>query len=349
MIQGTNLILPISSPLIDDGASDIPLYNAHLASLPSPVKWFSIPWLFSECYMYRRLHINFSTSQHWKAHDVFARQKISTFRSSRSAVLELASRYRTLITEFESSNNSNNATTSSKTPQELEEAERLLFVEMAEICLWGNATDLSILTSLTLEDIKNLQGSEARKRSEKNILVNDLAAAYAALKKSALTQSSSPSANSKSRTISLILDNAGFELFVDLLLAGFLLAANLTDSVILHPKSIPWFVSDVTPSDFSALLNALASPQAFFTARTEDDDAAGLPSPPPLSEAEISDVDFLFEHWSSLHAEGKIILRPSTFWTEGGSYWGLHSSRTAPGLFEDMRESELVVFKGELN
>jgi damage-control phosphatase, subfamily III len=65
---------------------------------------------------------------------------------------------------------------------EYEQAEKLLFIEMCEICLWGNAADLSLLTSLTYEDIQKLQGSEARRQSEKNIIVNDLEAAYESLK-----------------------------------------------------------------------------------------------------------------------------------------------------------------------
>ena len=65
---------------------------------------------------------------------------------------------------------------------EHEQAEKLLFIEMCEICLWGNATDLSLLTSLTYEDIQKLQGSEVRRQSEKNIIVNDLEAAYESLK-----------------------------------------------------------------------------------------------------------------------------------------------------------------------
>lgn len=95
---------------------------------------------------------------------------MSTFRSSRPAVIELASRYHGLITQMEKMKSD-------------EEAEKILFMEMCEICLWGNATDLSLLTSLTYEDIQKLQGSEARKASEKNIIVNDLEAAYEVLKK----------------------------------------------------------------------------------------------------------------------------------------------------------------------
>ena len=37
---------------MDDGKSDILDYNKELESLGS-AKWFSVPWLFAECYLYR--------------------------------------------------------------------------------------------------------------------------------------------------------------------------------------------------------------------------------------------------------------------------------------------------------
>ncbi|KAF4627972.1 hypothetical protein G7Y89_g10180 [Cudoniella acicularis] len=278
-----------------------------------------------------RLATSFSLSQHWKSYDVFAKQKMSTFRSSRPAVLELASRYHELITQM--------SYKSEKTEAEIEETEKILFMEMCEICLWGNATDLSLLTSLTYEDIQKLQGSEARKASEKNIIVNDLEAAYSVLKKA-------QKEGKKERRVDIVLDNAGFELYVDLILAGFLLSAGLATNVILHPKSIPWFVSDVLPADFAALLNAMASPQSFYsTPSPEEINAAKTPE--PLLEKEIDELSFLFQEWSGFHAEGQLMLRSNRFWTEGGSYWRLPT--TAPSLFEDFKESELVIFKGDLN
>jgi len=291
------------------------------------------PFLASKISNYsgRRVATSFSLSQQWKSYDIFACQKISTFRSSRPAVLELAGRYHELILQMESN--------SSKTKAEIDEVEKILFMEMCEICLWGNATDLSLLTSLTYEDIQKLQGSEARKASEKNIIVNDLEAAYDVLKKA-------KNERKKERRVDIVLDNAGFELYVDLILAGFLLSAGLATNIILHPKSIPWFVSDVLPADFAALLNALASPQAFYSTPSEDEKHAGK-TPEPLSQNEIDALSFLFQEWGGFHAEGQLVLRPNRFWTEGGSYWRLPSSDTR--LHEDLKESELVIFKGDLN
>ena len=216
----------------------------------------------------------------------------------------------------------------------------LLFTEMCEICLWGNATDLSLLTSLTYEDIQKLQGSDARKASEKNIIANDLPAAYEVLKKAQLAEPK------RDRRVDIVLDNAGFELFVDLILAGYLLSANLATHIVLHPKSIPWFVSDVVPADFAALLSALANSQAFYTTPSEDEKHAGE-TPQSLSEKEVDELSFLFQHWSGFHQEGQLVIRPNLFWTQAGSYWRM--PKTEPRLFEDLKESELVVFKGDLN
>ncbi len=276
------------------------------------------------------MHTFFSLSAHWKTYDVFSRQKMSTFRSSRPAVLELAAKYRELVSQLERD------VTSTKNPEELDAAERILFTEMCEICLWGNATDLSLLTSLTYEDIQKLQGADARKKAENNILVNDLSAAYKVLKEA-------QKAGKKDRRVDIVLDNAGFELFVDLVLAGYLLAAGLATQVTLHPKSIPWFVSDVIPADFAALLSALANPDGFYS--TPDEHTGQVSE--SLSEKESSDLSLLFHHWAGFHTEGQLPLRPNAFWTSAHSFW--HLPQAEPRLYEDLKESELVIFKGDLN
>lgn len=286
-------------------------------------------------YEVRRMNSFFVRSQHWQNYDPFGRQKISTFRSSRPAVLELAAKYQELVTQLRQ-----RKAEPSKSSEELE-AEKLLFIEMCEICLWGNATDLSLLTSLTYEDIQKLQGSEARKSSEKNILINDLPAAFQVLNKARES-----SGKNVMRQVDIILDNAGFELFVDLVLAGYLLSAGLATHVVLHPKSIPWFVSDVLPADFGALLNALADPQRFYSTPSDEDQAAGR-SITPLSENEVSNLFYLFQNLSRFHQEGQLILRPNLFWTSAGSYWNLPDM--APDLYEELYKSELVIFKGDLN
>ena len=340
------------APIVDDGERDVEAYNQELAARGYP-KWHSVPWLYSECYLYRyglqartqqtqmltarssRISSIFKKTKKWRSYDLFGRQKMDTFRSSRPAILELAARYKDIVTELQQKHTIKGA----ETPEQLEQAEQVLFTEMCEICLWGNATDLSLLTDLSYEDIQKLQGSEARKASEKNILVNDLGKAFKVL-------TTAQKEGKKDRRVDIVLDNAGFELFVDLVLAGYLLASGLATTVVFHPKSIPWFVSDVLPTDFAALLSALADSQSFYSDLSEDDKHIGK-QPVPLSEVEQANLQFLFQNWSMMHAEGQLMLRPNDFWTAAGSYWRLPKGE--PELYEDLKQSELVIFKGDLN
>jgi len=283
----------------------------------------------------RRIATVFSTSTHWKDYDVFRKQKMSTFRSSRPAVLELAARYNDLTKQFQAKDSA----LSNASKEEREMAEKGLFIEMCEICLWGNATDLSLLTNLSYDDIQKLQGSASRKANEEKILVNDFSAAFSCLLEA-------QKSGKEERRVDIVLDNAGFELFADLLLAGYLLQSGLATHIVLHPKNIPWFVSDVVPKDFSDLLNVLLNAKAFYETPSTDDQAKGV-KPQPLSSQEEDCLTALFGNWSNLYAGGQIVLRPNVFWTECGSYWRL--PHTAPSLLSDLQSSELVIFKGDLN
>ncbi|CAD6501484.1 BgTH12-01736 [Blumeria graminis f. sp. triticale] len=317
-------------PLCEDGQHDIAEYNEELEIMGNP-SWFNTPWLFAECYLYRRIATYFTLSEHWKEYDVFAQKKISTFHSSRPAVLELAFRYREIILKIRENAMDSEGIVSS---------ERILFNEIFELCLWGNATDLSLLTSLNYDEIQKLQGLQARKCSKNNILINDLESVYDSLEKRRKTQS-------PNRKVDIVLDNAGFELYVDLILAGFLLATGLATKIVMHAKSIPWFVSDVLPTDFSGLLKALATSQEFFSALSEDEKVLEK-CPEPLSQEEVEVLLFLFEDWNHLHTDGKIELCTNRFWTQGGSFWRL-PSQNPQHLFHQLKKSELVIFKGDLN
>lgn len=283
--------------------------------------------MYSECYLYRRLHSILSQTNYWRSYDPFHAQKNNTFRASLAAVVELASRYKQIITSLREEGDKDS---------ELEtEKEKLLFIEMMEICLWGNATDLSLLTSFTYEDIQKLQGSEARKNAEANILVNDLPKVYDVLR-------SVKDSGKETRRLDIVLDNSGFELFVDLVLAGYLLEAGLVTEVVLHPKCMPWFVSDVLPKDFFDLLEALKNPITYFSSDKSEGEKT-----PELTEEHQLDLTFLYENWSGFHRNGKIRLQENRFWTLPGSYWRLPA--VAPELYEAFKTSELVVFKGDLN
>ena len=51
-------------PLEDDGKLDVKEYNEQLRALGNP-NWFNVPWLYSECYMYRYDYKPCSSSQNF--------------------------------------------------------------------------------------------------------------------------------------------------------------------------------------------------------------------------------------------------------------------------------------------
>ncbi|KAG9620389.1 DUF89 domain protein, partial [Aureobasidium melanogenum] len=127
------------SPLNTAYGRDIGGFNTLLAD-GGNYTWHASPWLFAECYMYRRVATIFAASSDpfWKAYDAFKRQKDETFAKSRNAVEELAMRYINVSGQVECASSPN-----------WTEEQKMLFVEMTQVALWGNATDLSLLSNLS--------------------------------------------------------------------------------------------------------------------------------------------------------------------------------------------------------
>ncbi|KAI9459850.1 DUF89 domain-containing protein [Lactarius psammicola] len=304
-------------PIPADGEALIEEYNAELVRLEECGQntWFTAPWLYAECYLYRLVRSLFATTQHWKTFDPFFSQKLNTYQASGTAVHKLAATLAEL--EFEKDIVADD-------PQKLQ----VLFREMTQMCLWGNATDLSLLTNMTPEDIEHLQtiGRDAQDARKEFILKDDQDAAWQHI------------TTLKDVRIDFVLDNAGFELFTDLVFADFLVSHTpYVSKVVFHPKSIPWFVSDVTPPDFAALLDPSALPRG--------------PAPEHLERA--------IARWNGYLASGTFALSVArdapigasdeafNFWTSPWPYWDMRVR--APGVWNALRESGLVIFKGDLN
>lgn len=167
-------------------------------------------------YLYRRLRGLFAVTKHWQQFDVFASQKLKAWRSSAAGAAALARTLEKLVAEG---------------PVSDQDKLHLDLIGMLEVDLWGNATDLSLLTSLTHEQIQQLQSVE---RGQHFVLRNDLERAWEHISKL------------KDARIDIVLDNSGFELFTDLVLADWLVSCSpFASEVVLHPKLLPWFVSDV--------------------------------------------------------------------------------------------------------
>ncbi|KAF8586991.1 DUF89-domain-containing protein [Ramaria rubella] len=296
-------------PIIDDGEGDVALWNKEIAKFFQGKDFMNAPWLFAEAYKYRRLHECFSISRYWKDYDVFFRQKCDTFSRSSEAVFELSTRFVEPFVHTDSVAG--------------REKERLMFLELAQVCLWGNSTDLSLLINMTEEQIKSLQstGGEHLAATEKNILGNNLPELWEAVSNPAV----------KGGRIDFVLDNAGFELYCDCVFADYLIQSGLASQIRFHGKRFAWFVSDVTRKDWNWLLNTMVYGQLF----------------PDATEAELETLHRLGLRWKQYEKEGKWVYEQHPFWCTGYTFWDLPSE--APDLFLHLSRSTLVFFKGDLN
>jgi len=242
------------------------------------------------------------------------------------------------------------------------DALNVIFKEMIQMCLWGNATDLSMLTQITHDDIQNLQsvGRDAQAARKEYILRDDQDEVWTHLK-------SLPRLGR--HRIDFVLDNAGFELFTDFVFADFLVTYTpYVSKVVFHPKLIPWFVSDVTPPDFKAALSSLLSPTFF----PDSSDPTPWPAPPaapaPNSDTVQTPPDMpgarahlrgMVERWQIYLERGVFELSvpldtplgasnvKANFWTSPWPYWNM--KELAKDVYSSLEGSGLVVFKGDLN
>jgi len=290
----------------DDGKPDVAHWNQQIATHFPNSTWFDGSWLFNECLMYRRLRELYNLSSTWQDYDPFLNQKNATFKGSFGAVFELSHKFSKLV------------------KVQSEEDSQIWFHELMQVCLWGNAHDLSLLTNMSQEDIRNLQatGKEKLEEQEKNIVVNDLEKVWSHVK------------NLKDARIDFVLDNSGFELFVDLVLADWLIQTKKASKIVFHCKTIPWFVSDVIEADFPILLEQCLQPDFFASVSPSEDDVAAL--------------KHLATRWQNYIQDGQWVVTSHQFWCTGLAY--RHLPEEAPELFDDMaNNSQLVFFKGDLN
>lgn len=95
---------------------------------------------------------------------------------------------------------------------------------------------------------------------------------------------------SKPVIVEIVNDNAGFELYTDLVLADYIIEKQLADKVRFSCKPIPWYVSDVVPTDIPWTLDYLSKHESTF-------------------------VKDLGEKWTKFFDEGKFVVSPvHNFW-----------------------------------
>jgi damage-control phosphatase, subfamily III len=195
----------------------------------------------------------------------------------------------------------------------------LRFVEF-----WGNAPDLSLLTTLKFEDLERLHGEKATEAQQQNIVLNDMNKSLEIVESLKGAQTLSSTTLVRIFIFMLII---GFELFVDVFLAAYFLEIGVARTIVYHPKDFGWFVSDVLPADFDSLFDLLSRDAITDTPQHKED------------------LLFLRHRW--LNKSGQIKTRTDPFWTTPYSYWRMPTF--APELNKVLQESDLVIYKGDLN
>ncbi|KAJ2690444.1 Hairy/enhancer-of-split with YRPW motif protein 2 [Coemansia spiralis] len=299
----------VLSPLDDDKVGDIDVWNHWLGLYFPTATWYTTPFLTWETYLYRRIASIFKRSEHWSRHDFFAMKKEATFKASMVAVAKLCSRVDAL-------------TRDSLADSENKTKMHLAFVEMLQASLWGNQTDLSMFPDLNSEALEEMQARISSGENNSKIVANDTDRIWKIV------------SQLQGGRIDIVLDNSGFELLQDVLLAHWLVSLGYAQKVVFHSKRIPWYVSDVTNEDFFWLVRAAQTPSLIGTKGMATEDEAALVS--------------LGNQWSQFLADGTWEVKDELFWT------GPYGFRYLPTEGKDVWDNELikadlVIFKGDLN
>lgn len=181
-----------------------------------------------------------------------------------------------------------------------------------QLDLWGNRCDLSISVGREIKQSGN--PFELLDSLDECILVDRFANIWRCLQ----------SFNSKpTKIVDFILDNSGYELFSDLLLANVLLDTGLATKIRFHVKQIPWFISDVMPHDFRWTIETLCGSSV---------DALSMFGKQLTDRLKVDQIE---------------VCPNEYFWTGPHSFYEMQ--RVNSELYARLGEADLLIFKGDLN
>ena len=210
-----------------DTGPDCQLWDNILRDIPEEKRnWLQAPWIVTEFYLYRRIAEAFQFFE--TGFDCFKTQKVSGLIEALPNIEKVAERLPPLLT----SNNTE------------------AIIELAVITsLWGNKMDLSLWPAAKAQVTNDANIENTRRINEtlftnKTQILDDHTHAIV----NRLTSLSSKSRGGE-RVVDIIVDNAGYELVSDMILAHCLVEAGTCDKVRFHTKGHPTFVSDATNKD----------------------------------------------------------------------------------------------------
>lgn len=280
-------IRPILDPLAPDQADWDRWTQPYLG-----MDYLEAPWFFVEEYFYRRIleATGYFAKGEGHLHDPYGHQKALGLQSSREAI-------RRLIEHTAQAQPSDN-----KAFQE--DLEWLLLAD-----LWGNQNDLSLWpVQAESEQYSGGAVEEGLQAAQERILANDLPVL--------LDWFSQQDANAQ---VDILLDNAGYELVTDLVLADYLITHHHAGHVTLHAKSYPVFVSDAIEADVYNTIDAL-----YFTDQS------------PMKDLSLRLRMALVEE--------RLAIRHHVAWSSPLPMWEIPTD-----LAEQICKTDLLIAKGDAN
>ncbi|MCB8984033.1 MAG: protein-glutamate O-methyltransferase family protein [Ardenticatenaceae bacterium] len=272
-------------PLFDHDAPDAGDWRQYCLPYLGQ-SWLQAPWFFVETYFYRRV---LEATQYFEqgaataVYDPFARQKKQGLLSSRAVTRDLCAAVNRWLGH--------------------PAARRDALHHLLSVALWGNQADLSMWPADS--DDNPSHGEEERRE---HLLLDESTAVIDHLL-----------APDRPIRLDLIADNAGFELVGDLCLLDYALHSDTAESVTLHLKSHPTFVSDATPTDVRQTITYLA-------------------------QADDPEMKTVGGRLQAALDDGRLQLRDHLFWTSPLAMWEMPASLAA-----DLQAAHLVISKGDAN
>jgi uncharacterized protein with ATP-grasp and redox domains len=199
----------------DPGAPDMPDWHDYVRPYLDH-NWLQVPWFFAETYFYRRLVA--MTDFFRTGFDPFAAQKQQGLHAAVAQAQALATQAQRLRAD-------------GWRPE--------AFIHLLTLALWGNQADMSLWAPDDATQPRHPQTDH----QDEHLVVNEAEAVahyFTALH-------DAPRATP--RCVDCLLDNAGLELLGDLCLTEYLLSTAQVQTVRLHTKMHPTFVSDALIAD----------------------------------------------------------------------------------------------------
>jgi hypothetical protein len=181
------------------------------------------------------------------------------------------------------------------------------------LSLWGNKMDLSLwpadMNSASIGVFAKVLDS-----ASENLLHDDTTLATNVFKNLA---------DRGGGHVDIIVDNAGFELVMDLVLADYLVATNIAKVVTFQLKAHPTFVSDAMTKDLMETVEYYAS----------------------LDESFLPFAHKAGKRWESYLEQGRWECHQDYFWVQGAPMWDMPFT-----LREDLNQRcDIAIVKGDAN